>query len=74
MNDMEITEYLNKENCIEIAICNKIKNTYTEVKINNYYQDSNNIKIIISNNNDIIDKNKNNKKNKSNKGKNNKNK
>ena len=46
MNDMEISEYLNKENCIEIAICNKLKKTYTEVKINNYYK-SNNIKIVI---------------------------
>ena len=46
MNDMEISEYLNKENCIEIAIYNKLKKTYTEVKINNYYK-SNNIKIVI---------------------------
>jgi hypothetical protein len=72
MNDMEITEYLNKENCIEIAILNKIKKTYTEVKINNYYQDSNNIKIVINNDDEQLDKTKDNKKNKSNKGKNSK--
>ena len=35
---MEITEYLNKENCIEIAIFNKVKKTYTDIKINNYYK------------------------------------
>ena len=54
MNDMEITEYLNKENCIEIAIFNKLKKTYTDIKINNYYQD-NNIKILINNDNDNDD-------------------
>ena len=69
MNDMEITEYLNKENCIEIAIYNKIKKTYTEIKINNYCQD-NNIKILINSNSDeLIEKTKDNKKSKSNKGK-----
>ena len=46
MNDMEISEYLNKENCIEIVIFNKLKKTYTEVKINNYYK-NNSIKIVI---------------------------
>jgi len=49
MNNMEITEYLSKENSIEIAVFNKLKKTYTEIKINNYCQD-NNIKIVISNN------------------------
>ena len=49
MNNMEITEYLSKENSIEIAVFNKLKKTYTEIKINNYCQD-NNINIVISNN------------------------
>ena len=40
MNDMEITEYLKDENSIEITIYNKNKKTYTEIKINNYYQDN----------------------------------
>ena len=71
MNDMEITEYLNKENCIEIAIYNKVKKTYTEIKINNYYQD-NNIKIVIENNDDLIDNNSKVKKNKNRSGKNSK--
>ena len=53
MNDMEITEYLNKENCIEIAIFNKVKKTYTEIKINNYYKD-NSIKILINKNEENI--------------------
>ena len=65
MNDMEITEYLNKENCIEIAVFNKIKKTYTEIKINNYYKDNNNIKILI--NKDEENKDKDNKKSKNNK-------
>ena len=39
MNNMEITEYLINENNIEITIFNKIKKTYTEIKINNYYQE-----------------------------------
>ena len=63
MNDMEITEYLNKENCIEIEIKNKLKNTYTEIKINNYYKD--NIKILIEKTeDDLIDKTKDGKKSK----------
>ena len=67
MNDMEITEYLNKENCIEIAIFNKLKKTYTEIKINNYYKD-NNIKILINKDEEDNDKdNKDNKKSKNNK-------
>ena len=67
MNDMEITEYLNKENCIEIAIFNKLKKTYTEIKINNYYKD-NNIKILINKEEEDNDKdNKDNKKSKNNK-------
>ena len=37
---MEITEYLKDENSIEITIYNKNKKTYTEIKINNYYQDN----------------------------------
>ncbi len=40
INDMEITEYLKDENSIEITIYNKNKKTYTEIKINNYYQDN----------------------------------
>ena len=40
MNDMEITEYLKDENSIEITIYNKIKKTYTEIKINNYYKEN----------------------------------
>ena len=64
MNDMEITEYLNKENSIEIAIFNKLKKTYTDIKINNYYQDNDNIKIVINNEDDNLNKNKDNKKNK----------
>ena len=39
MNDMEITEYLKDEKSIEITIYNKIKKTYTEIKINNFYQE-----------------------------------
>ena len=72
MNDMEISEYLNKENCIEIAICNKLKKTYTEVKINNYYK-SNNIKIVIEKEDNTNEKKKEGKKSKnkgSRKGKN----
>ena len=37
---MEITEYLKDENSIEITVYNKIKKTYTEIKINNYYQEN----------------------------------
>ena len=40
MNDMEITEYLKDEKSIEITIYNKIKKTYTEIKIINYFQDN----------------------------------
>ena len=40
MNDMEITEYLKNENSIEITIYNKNKKTYTELKINNYFQEN----------------------------------
>ena len=40
MNDMEITEYLKNENSIEITIYNKNKKTYTEIKINNYFQEN----------------------------------
>ena len=40
MYDMEISEYLKDENSIEITIFNKTKKTYTEIKINNYYQDN----------------------------------
>jgi hypothetical protein len=43
MNDMEITEYLKNENSIEITIYNKNKKTYTEIKINNYYQENKDI-------------------------------
>ena len=39
INDMEITEYLKDEKSIEITIYNKIKKTYTEIKINNFYQE-----------------------------------
>ena len=53
MNNMEISEYLSKENSIEIAVFNKLKKTYTEIKINNYSQD-NNIKIVINNNDFLI--------------------
>ena len=59
MNDMEITEYLKDENSIEITVYNKIKKTYTEIKINNYYQD----------NKDAIDKEKESKKGRSSKSK-----
>ena len=59
MNDMEITEYLKDENSIEITVYNKIKKTYTEIKINNYYQD----------NKDAIDKVKESKKGRSSKSK-----
>ena len=59
MNDMEITEYLKDENSIEITVYNKIKKTYTEIKINNYYQD----------NKDAIDKEKESKKGRSSKNK-----
>lgn len=53
MYNMEITEYLSKENSIEIAVFNKLKKTYTEIKINNYCQD-NNINIVISNNDFLV--------------------
>ena len=59
MNDMEITEYLKDENSIEITVYNKIKKTYTEIKINNYYQD----------NKDAMDKEKESKKGRSSKSK-----
>ena len=39
INNMEITEYLKDEKSIEITIYNKIKKTYTEIKINNFYQE-----------------------------------
>ena len=59
MNDMEITEYLKDENSIEITIYNKSKKTYTEIKINNYFQDSK----------EAIDNEKDNKKGKGSKSK-----
>ena len=59
MNDMEITEYLKDENSIEITIYNKIKKTYTEIKIINYFQD----------NKDGIDNEKDNKKGRGSKSK-----
>ena len=59
MNDMEITEYLKDENSIEITIFNKNKKTYTEIKINNYFQD----------NKEAIDNEKDNKKGKGSKSK-----
>ena len=52
---MEITEYLINENNIEITIFNKIKKTYTEIKINNYYQE---IKDNTNNNQDNEKENK----------------
>ena len=55
MNNMEITEYLINENNIEITIFNKIKKTYTEIKINNYYQE---IKDNTNNNQDNEKENK----------------
>ena len=61
MNDMEITEYLKDENSIEITIYNKNKKTYTEIKINNYYQDNKD--------NLNVDKDKDSKKGKGNKTK-----
>ena len=72
MNDMEISEYLNKENCIEIVIFNKLKKTYTEVKINNYYK-NNSIKIVIDKEDNLNENKKEGKKSKtkgSRKGKN----
>ena len=59
MNDMEITEYLKNENSIEITIYNKNKKTYTEIKINNYYQE----------NKDILETEKENKKGRGSKSK-----
>ena len=59
VNDMEITEYLKDENSIEITIYNKIKKTYTEIKIINYFQD----------NKDGIDSEKDNKKGRGSKSK-----
>ena len=54
MNDMEITEYLKDENSIEITIYNKIKKTYTEIKINNYFQENkDNINSVIKNEKEI---------------------
>ena len=64
INGMEITEYLNKENSIEIAIFNKIKKTYTDIKINNYYQENNSIKIVINKDDDNSIENKGDKKDK----------
>ena len=55
INNMEITEYLINENNIEITIFNKIKKTYTEIKINNYYQE---IKDNTNNNQDNEKENK----------------
>ena len=43
MNDMEITEYLNKENCIEIAIYNKIKKHIQKSTVDDIIKKSSNI-------------------------------
>ena len=49
INEMEMTEFLRKEDCIEMTILNKIKGTMTEVKIFNYLKESDEFNIIIDN-------------------------